>query len=180
MLERDKTILIVGLGLLGGKYAQVLSGKGYTVWGIDSDAATVQWALDRAYISRGAAAPDRALVSRADRVIFGLYPTVLLDWIKQYGGWLKPGVLATDVSGVKRGVAAPVQQMLPDGVEFIASHPMAGRETSGITHRIDIRIPRQLYHHAHRANTPRKPSPGAGTCPNAGVCPHHHPEHRRA
>ena len=36
------------------------------------------------------------------------------------------------------GVAAPVQQMLPDGVEFIASHPMAGRETSGITHSAEV------------------------------------------
>ena len=45
MLERDKTILIVGLGLLGGKYAQVLSGKGYTVWGIDSDAASDLFAI---------------------------------------------------------------------------------------------------------------------------------------
>ena len=33
MLDRSKTFLIVGLGLLGGKYAQVLSGKGVPgVW----------------------------------------------------------------------------------------------------------------------------------------------------
>ena len=29
MLDKSKTYLIVGLGLLGGKYAQVLSQKGY-------------------------------------------------------------------------------------------------------------------------------------------------------
>ena len=138
MLERDKTILIVGLGLLGGKYAQVLSGKGYTVWGIDNNPDTIQWALDRAYISRGADHPDRELVENADRVIFGLYPTVLLDWVEHYGSWIRPGCYVTDVSGVKRGVVAPVQQMLPQGVEFIASHPMAGRETSGITHSAEV------------------------------------------
>ena len=138
MLERDKTILIVGLGLLGGKYAQVLSGKGYTVWGIDADPATVQWALDHAYISRGSAQPQQALAAGADRVIFGLYPTVLLDWVKQYGGWLRPGTLATDVSGVKRGVVGTVLQAIPAGVEYIASHPMAGRETSGIAHSAEV------------------------------------------
>ena len=138
MLDRDKTILIVGLGLLGGKYAQVLSGKGYTVWGIDSDPETIQWALDRAYISRGSARPDRELIEQADRIIFGLYPTVLLDWVKACGGWVRPGTYLTDVSGVKRGVVAPVQEMLPQGVEFIASHPMAGRETSGITHSAEV------------------------------------------
>ena len=33
MLDKSKTYLIVGLGLLGGKYAQVLSQKGYNVTG---------------------------------------------------------------------------------------------------------------------------------------------------
>ena len=31
-----------------------------------------------------------------------------------------------------------LQQMLPEGVEFIASHPMAGRETSGVTHSAEV------------------------------------------
>ena len=81
MLERDKTILIVGLGLLGGKYAQVLSGKGYTVWGIDNNPDTIQWALDRAYISRGADHPDRELVETPDRVSFGVFHSLLLDLV---------------------------------------------------------------------------------------------------
>ena len=46
--------------------------------------------------------------------------------------------MVTDVSGVKRGVVEPVQVALPEGVEFIASHPMAGRETSGITHSAEV------------------------------------------
>ena len=31
-----------------------------------------------------------------------------------------------------------MQAALPEGVEFIASHPMAGRETSGITHSAEV------------------------------------------
>ena len=46
--------------------------------------------------------------------------------------------MVTDVSGVKRGVVEPIQELLPDGVEFIASHPMAGRETSGIAHSAEV------------------------------------------
>ena len=74
----------------------------------------------------------------ADRIVFGLYPTVLLDWVKEYGHLIRPGTLVTDVSGVKRGVVEPVQQMLPEGVEFIASHPMAGREPSGVSHSAEV------------------------------------------
>ena len=71
-------------------------------------------------------------------MIFGLYPTVLLDLVREYGSLLRPGTLVTDVSGVKRGVVEPIQEMLPEGVEFIASHPMAGRETSGISHSAEV------------------------------------------
>ena len=78
------------------------------------------------------------LVREADCIIFGLYPTVLLDWVKQYGQLIRPGTMVTDVSGVKRGVVEPVQAALPEGVEFIASHPMAGRETSGIAHSAEV------------------------------------------
>ena len=63
---------------------------------------------------------------------------MLLEWVKQYGHLVRPGTLITDVSGVKRGVVEPVQQMLPEGVEFIASHPMAGRETSGVAHSAEV------------------------------------------
>ena len=74
---------------------------------------------------------------QADCLIFGLYPTTLLDWVQEYGALIKPGAFITDVSGVKRGVVEPVQAAVPQA-EFIASHPMAGRETSGIAHSAEV------------------------------------------
>lgn len=138
MLDESKTYLIVGLGLLGGKYAQVLSQKGYHVTGITHSRSTIEYALTHGYIQAGKTEDFADLVTGADCVIFGLYPTVLLDWVREYGSLLRPGTLVTDVSGVKRGVVEPIQEMLPEGVEFIASHPMAGRETSGISHSAEV------------------------------------------
>ena len=138
MLDKSKTYLIVGLGLLGGKYAQVLSQKGYHVTGITHSQSTLDYALQHGYIRAGKNADFEDLVREADCIIFGLYPTVLLDWVKQYGPLIRPGTMVTDVSGVKRGVVEPVQAALPEGVEFIASHPMAGRETSGIAHSAEV------------------------------------------
>lgn len=138
MLDKSKTYLIVGLGLLGGKYAQVLSQKGYHVTGITHSRSTLDYALSHDYIQAGKTEDFADLVEGADCVIFGLYPTVLLDWMREYGALLRPGTLVTDVSGVKRGVVEPIQEMLPEGVEFIASHPMAGRETSGIAHSAEV------------------------------------------
>ena len=114
MLDKSKTYLIVGLGLLGGKYAQVLSQKGYHVTGITHSQSTLDYALQHGYIRAGKNADFEDLVREADCIIFGLYPTVLLDWVE------------------------PVQAALPEGVEFIASHPMAGRETSGIAHSAEV------------------------------------------
>ena len=45
MLDKSKTYLIVGLGLLGGKYAQVLSQKGYNVTGITHSQSTLDLSL---------------------------------------------------------------------------------------------------------------------------------------
>ena len=129
-MDKNKTFLIVGLGLLGGKYAQVLSQKGYRVTGITHSQSTLDYALEHAYICEGRNENFDDLVQNADYIIFGLYPTVLLEWVKQYGHLVRPGTLVTDVSGVKRGVVEPVQQMLPEGVEFIASHPMAGEKNT--------------------------------------------------
>ncbi|MGN0983256.1 MAG: prephenate dehydrogenase [Gemmiger sp.] len=137
-MNKEKVFLIVGLGLLGGKYAQVLSQQGFTVTGITHSPRTMDYALRHGYVTRGKTEDFEDLVAGADYIVFGLYPTVLLDWVRQYGHLIKPGTLVTDVSGVKRGVVEPVQAALPAGVEFIASHPMAGRETSGIEHSADV------------------------------------------
>lgn len=139
-MDKQHTWLVVGLGLLGGRYAQILSSKGYNVLGITRSPETLRYALDHGYISEGKTEAFTDLLPRADRVVFGLYPTQLLDWVRQYGQSFAPGTFITDVSGVKRGVVEPVQAMLPTGVEFIASHPMAGRETSGIAHCTEVRF----------------------------------------
>ena len=138
MLDKTKRYLVVGLGLLGGKYALELTRAGFHVDGINRSEGHLQYALEHGYIAGGKTHDFEDLVRQADHIIFGLYPTVLLEWVKQYGHLVRPGTLITDVSGVKRGVVEPVQQMLPEGVEFIASHPMAGRETSGVAHSAEV------------------------------------------
>ena len=130
MLDKSKRYLIVGLGLLGGKYALELTRAGFTVDGINRSETHLQYALDHGYIRSGKTRDFEDLIQGADHIIFGLYPTTLLAWFRQYGHLLKPGCIFTDVSGVKTGVVEPIQQMCPPGVEFIASHPMAGRELS--------------------------------------------------
>ncbi len=132
MLNRNIEILIVGLGLMGGSYARALTAAGYRVDAIDRDPEAIRYALAEGMIRAGATNADPALIGRADLVVFALYPHVFLSWIGAYQGLLKPGALLTDVTGVKGAVVKAVQAGLRSDVEFIAAHPMAGREVSGV------------------------------------------------
>lgn len=131
-LTNDKKILTVGLGLIGGSYAEALTKKGFAVTAIDSRREAIDYALKKGIIADGADVPDRDLIKNADIIVFALYPHIFLDWVKNYGSLIAAGTVATDVTGVKCSVVYEVQRMLPDGVEFIASHPMAGREVYGV------------------------------------------------
>lgn len=131
MISKDTTFVIVGLGLLGGSYAKGLKEAGYRVYGIARRQETIDYALNHRLIDEGSIEPE-AFLDQADVVIFGLYPHIMIDWIKEHQHAFQPHTLLTDVSGVKVNVADTIQSFLRDDVEFIAAHPMAGRETSGI------------------------------------------------
>ncbi len=130
--DKNTKILIVGLGLIGGSYAEALSEKGFSVKAIDSRKEAIDYALEKGIISGGAAEPDKNLIEEAELIVFALYPHVFIDWMEKYSHFITPGTLVTDVTGVKCSIVYRVQDMLPEGVEFIASHPMAGREVYGV------------------------------------------------
>lgn len=125
-------ILIVGLGLIGGSYAEALSKKGYEVEAIDQKQEAIDFALRKGYIASGKTSVDKDYVGKFDIVVFALYPHAFVEWIEKYQNCLKSGAIVTDVTGVKGGVVCDVQNALRKDVEFIAAHPMAGRECSGV------------------------------------------------
>ena len=125
-------IMIVGLGLMGGSYARALHHLGFHVSAIDRDAEAISYALENGIIDHGFTQPDPEALKSADAVIFALYPGVFLDWIRENQQLLKPGAMLTDVTGVKTCIVYDVQAVLRPDVEFIAAHPMAGREVYGV------------------------------------------------
>lgn len=155
-MNKNDRFLIVGLGLLGGSYARGLTRAGFgEVYAIDTNPEAIRFAREKGYIADGASEDFEELVRAADRVIFALYPTALEGWVARYGALLRPGCLCTDVSGVKAGLVETVQAALPEGVEFIASHPMAGKEVSGVenAHLVDFSLANFLITPTER-NTP--------------------------
>jgi prephenate dehydrogenase len=127
-----KKILIVGLGLLGGSYAMALKRFGFHISAITKEQASIDYALNEKIIDEGSVEIDEKMIGEADIVIFALYPHIFVEWIEQNQHLLKSGALITDVTGVKCSIVYKIQDILRSDVEFIAAHPMAGREVSGV------------------------------------------------
>ncbi|MBR5226128.1 MAG: prephenate dehydrogenase, partial [Clostridia bacterium] len=132
IVDISKRICIVGLGLLGGSYAKALKRFGFHISAITKEQSSIDYALKENIIDEGSTQIDETIIGQADLVIFALYPHVFVEWIEQNQSLLKSGALITDVTGVKGCVVYKIQNMLRPDVEFIAAHPMAGREVSGV------------------------------------------------
>ena len=132
IVDVSKRILIVGLGLLGGSYAKGLKRYGFHISAITKSQRSIDYALNEQIIDEGTTEIDPQMIGAADFVIFALYPHIFIEWIKENQHLLKSGALITDVTGVKGSIVYKIQDMLRPDVEFIAAHPMAGREVSGV------------------------------------------------
>ena len=144
-------ILIVGLGLMGGSYARALKRLGFKVAAIDARQEAIDYALAEGFIDRGYAYADEGCVGAADAIIFALYPGVFRQWVGEHRHLFKKGVMITDVTGVKSCLVYDIQAMLGSDAEYIAAHPMAGREVYGVENSDD-----SIFRDANYIVTPTK------------------------
>lgn len=128
---------MVGLGLIGGSYAMALTKKGYDVSAVTLEQSSVDYAVENGIIARGTTEVDPEIIGSSDIVIFALYPHVFTRWVKENQQYFKSGAVITDVTGVKGSVVYEIQDILREDVEFIAAHPMAGKEVYGVENSDD-------------------------------------------
>ena len=147
-----KKILVVGLGLIGGSLAMALRGfEDYEVVGAvrsqtNFDKAGAKGAGDRVTMDGPGELHD------ADVVILCQSPEGIVSFLREHAGKFKPGALVTDVGGIKTAIMEAAK-CLPETVDFIGCHPMAGKEVSGIDHAEST-----LFHNAHFIITPGEQS----------------------
>lgn len=136
-LIKKVNILIVGLGLIGGSYAKGLKRLGFTVNAITKDKSSVDYAIENGIIDYGTTEIEPEIIGEADLVVFALYPHILTKWLAENQQYFKSGAVLTDVTGVKGCIVYEIQDMLRDDIEFIAAHPMAGKEVYGVENSDD-------------------------------------------
>ena len=132
MLNTNRNILIVGLGLIGGSYAKALRKLGFKISAITLNQEDIDYAIENGIIDEGYTEPTEENIKNAELIIFALYPKIFKEWVAEYQQYFKSGALITDVTGVKSSVVYEIQDMLRPDVEFIAAHPMAGKEVYGV------------------------------------------------
>lgn len=125
-------IVIVGLGVVGGSFAMALKKAGYTdVYGIDTNAETIDKAKKQGLIKDGSGNPKEFLPI-ADLTIVSIYPKIVKDFIINNIDSFKSGSVITDATGIKKMFIDEIVKILPEDIDFVFGHPMAGREKKGI------------------------------------------------
>ena len=147
-----KKIVIVGLGLIGGSLALALKGfEDFRIIGVARRQATVDYALSHG-VGDEATLDTVSALRQADVTILCIDPKDIISFLEQHREDFKPGSLVTDVCGIKSAIMEAAK-VLPESVDFIGCHPMAGTEFSGIEHAFA-----EMFRGSHLILTPREDS----------------------
>lgn len=134
-----KKLAVLGLGLLGGSVAAAAKQRGLADEVVGAARRTGPLERARAAgIVDSVASPLEAVVG-ADFVVLATPVGSMPKLVAEVAPNLEPGCILTDVGSVKLSVIDLIPGLLPDGVEFVGSHPMAGSHLRGPDHaRADL------------------------------------------
>ncbi len=129
-LDFKKSILLVGLGLIGGSMAKAIRVQtNCKILGYDISPKVCNDALDQAVIDE-ICEPES--FHKADMVLVSIYPKATVDFLLGNMQFFKSSCIIVDLCGVKEYICNGVTQKAKEhGLHFIGGHPMAGREFSG-------------------------------------------------
>jgi len=129
-------ISIIGTGLIGGSFALAVRKRGFRGRIVGCDRGPVlQQALDMGAIDRGSEDAGQAIAG-SQVALLATPVGAIIDFLDRVGPALSGATLVTDVGSTKREIVARAQAVFREGAvhRFLAGHPMAGKEHSGIEH----------------------------------------------
>lgn len=128
-----KKIAIIGVGLIGGSFALSLKKSGFSgkIVGIGRKKENLIMAKERGIIDEYSTQPSGGIIE-ADLILLSTPVGEFQKILEDIKGNIKIGAIVTDVGSVKAEVVRRLEPLIPQGVSFVGTHPIAGRETSGI------------------------------------------------
>lgn len=127
---QPKTILIVGLGLIGGSIAKALrTFTPHRVLAMDQDPEALDLAMACGAIEGPGYVED---LPQVDVLWLCLYPQAAVEFARKYGAALREDCIVSDACGIKNAVCPQLVELSRElGFVFVGGHPMAGKERSG-------------------------------------------------
>jgi prephenate dehydrogenase len=133
-MRRLKRVAIVGVGLIGGSFAQALRRAGVvgTVVGVDRNAEALARAAALGVIDTAAESVSDAAAG-ADLVVIAVPVRAIGAVLHDVGLAMEPHAVVTDVGSTKGDVVQVARNELRNHfARFVPGHPIAGREASGV------------------------------------------------
>jgi prephenate dehydrogenase len=127
---------VIGCGLMGGSFALALKRAGLVerVVGYSKSPSTTEKAKKLGVIDVAAESALLA-VSGSDIVLISVPVAATEATFKAVRHLVEPGVLFMDVGSTKRDVVDAARRVLKERVvSFVPAHPIAGKETGGVSH----------------------------------------------
>ncbi|WP_417261935.1 prephenate/arogenate dehydrogenase family protein [Celeribacter sp.] len=125
-------VALIGLGLIAGSMSLAMRRAGVAgeITGYARSQATRETAREIGLVDRVCDTAAEA-VADADLIVLAVPVGAMGPVMQEIESVLKPGAVVTDVGSVKKSVLDAVMPHIPEGVQFIGTHPMAGTEHSG-------------------------------------------------
>jgi len=127
---------VIGCGLMGGSFALACKRAGLVrrVIGYSKSPSTTEQARRMGVIDTAAESALLA-VSGSDLILIAVPVSASEATFKAIRHLVEPGALMMDVGSTKRDVVDAARRVLKDRItSFVPSHPIAGKEVSGVAH----------------------------------------------
>lgn len=130
--QQIDNLLIVGVGLIGGSIALAARKNGVAkrVIGVGRNEERLATAQEAGIIDEFSTSVEPV----ADRCSFAVVCTPvdrIVKDVRSIGKFAQPGTLITDAGSTKERICEDLADVLPEGINFIGSHPLAGSEKTG-------------------------------------------------
>jgi 3-phosphoshikimate 1-carboxyvinyltransferase len=135
---KNKIVLIVGLGMIGGSIARGLkkANPERRIIACDRDAKALQHAIDDGVVSESGELA--ALCPQADIIILAVPPLTVCELLPEVLKFMAPNAIITDVASVKSHIFTSSEQFTEEALaNFVPAHPIAGSEKSGYSAAVD-------------------------------------------
>ena len=127
---KQRTVGIIGLGLIGGSFARICKAAGMRVLAVDCCKDTRHAALSAAVVDE--VFVDAAAVAMADEIFIAVPVGAFADIFAALADSLSPTAVIFDGGSCKAQAAALAMKYLGNKAnQFVPSHPIAGGEDSG-------------------------------------------------